>query len=54
MTPSGDKYGWAVDALVEACRLLNEQRCSDALEVIRQALWTAAGSCSQGAEQCSE
>lgn len=43
-------YEWAVDALVEANALLNKQECQKALDVIRTALWNAAGSCGLSCE----
>lgn len=39
------KYEWAVDALVEACTALNKGYVELAHEVIRAALWNAAGRC---------
>ena len=47
---SKPNYEWAVDALIEACALLNQQQYQNAHEVIRTALWTAAGSCALSPE----
>lgn len=38
---------WAVDALVEACSLLNDNQTEKAHDVIRAALWEAASRCDQ-------